>query len=324
MSDDLEHCICDEGIPDGYTFDQNDSVIAITFPVPEGTARSAIVLDVSSGERTIEAGLAGSDPAVCGTMFSSVFNPLFDLSARFCRVRLTKSNPADWPVFISSPSSRGIDAKSLFMLGVLDDAAARPAHAWSRFIEAADRGYVPAQLLLACCLLNDANPYQVSRDVARGIQILESIPPDRLPDDARVALAGALAGSGRAGDARAVLAACAPTCIEAKLTLVELLEGAREPGAAAQIVEILEDLVRRRSAVAAHKLAGCYAAGKGVRKDAQRARELSELACGLDKALAPVVVDGGTGANMLATGTATLLFIGFFLGLWLFAKRRSV
>jgi hypothetical protein len=317
MSDDLEHCICDEGISDGYTFDQNDSLIVITFPVPDCTVRSSIVCDISCGDRSIEAGVSFCAPAVCGTMFGSVFNPQVDVFARFCRVRLTKSAPSDWPVFISAPSSRGIDPKSLFMLGVLADAAARPRHAWSRFVEAADRGYVPAQMLLACCLLNDTNPYQVPRDVARGIAILEAIPPNRLTDDVRVALAGALTAGGRGADARAVLAGAAPTCIEAKLKLVEMLDDQ------VQIVEILEDLVRRRSAVAAHKLAGCYAAGRGVRKDPQRARELSGLACGLDKDLEPVVVDQAIGANMLTTGAAIVLFIGVFVGMWIFAKKRG-
>jgi hypothetical protein len=255
-------------------------------------------------------------------MFDSAFHTDLSLSGSACRITLQKFSDRDWPLFISGPTGTGIDPKSLFMLGVYSDACARPRTAWRHFLASADRGFAPAKLIVASALLNDGNPYCVASDASEGIRVLSSLPRAAVTVDVRLVLFRALARAGRASEARAVVSEAARESDVAKWELVRFLEG--DGGAARERAAALEELAAAGHALACRELARLYAAGRGVRRDLARARELAERAASIDPALPAELPDEGVGGNFAATAGVTVAFLGVAAIAWAFLSRRRV
>lgn len=319
---DFERCLDDEGVPDGYTFFQDGVQIILTFPIPPTASPSDIDFSIFDDDRSIRAGLRGADPSICSTMFDSVFHTDLSHAGSTCRITLQKLSDRDWPLFISEPVGTRIDPKSLFMLGVYSDACARPRAAWRHFLASADRGFVPAKLVVASALLNDGNPYSVASDASEGIRVLSLLPPAAVTVDVRLVLFRALARAGRASEARAVVSEAARESDIAKWELVRFLEG--DGGAARERVAALEDLAAAGHALACRELARLYAGGRCVRTDLARARELAERAARIDPALPAELPDEGVGGNFAATAGATVAFLGVAAVAWAFFPRRRV
>jgi hypothetical protein len=319
---DLERCISEDGISDGYTFFQDESTITLTFPVPISTSPTEIDFDIFDDDRAIFTCLRGSEPVICGTMFESVFQTDFSVQSTLCSITLQKVNRCVWPVFIIGAARDFIDVKSLFMLGVYDDASARPRSAWQHFLDSADRGYLPAKLLIASTLLNDGNPFSVATDESEAVRVLLSVPRALLPREAALALFQSLEKVGRVSEAHAVIAEAARASNEAKWEFVQFLERQPDAGDPAVRVRTLEELAAANHALACRDLARAYAQGEGVRRNPDRAQQLAQKAHALDPALPAEIPDDGAGWNFALTAVATLGFLGVALGAWRFVARN--
>jgi hypothetical protein len=133
---DFEHCVADDGIPDGYAFCQEDSQITLTFSVPPTTSPSGVNFDIFDDDCSIRAGVRGSEPSICETLFDAVFRTHLSLADGRCWIVLQKVLKREWPLLVTEPARGCIAAKSLFMLGVQCDACARPVAAWRHFARA--------------------------------------------------------------------------------------------------------------------------------------------------------------------------------------------
>jgi hypothetical protein len=324
---DLEHCISAAGVPEGYTFTQEGPQIVLTFPVPPGTTSGDLELTIfGEGDRGIRAGLRGYEPVICGMMFDSVLRPDISLSDDHCAITLRKLVERDWPLLIIGSVHELIDPKSLFMCGIYDDSSARPRSAWSKFLASADRGYLPAKLLIASCLLNDSNPYNVAKNPLEGIRVLQSIPSDRLTTEIRLVLFRALAHTEQFDEARAVITEAAQTSNDAKWELVQFLKTLPDDDGrtSREIVAVLEHLAGANHAQACLELACMCARGKGVQRNGWRARELAQKAAKIDPSLPAEVPEDGIGGNLAIAGglTVTFLAVAATIGGWLWRNQR--
>jgi hypothetical protein len=324
---DLERCISDEGIPDGYAFSQDHRFVTLTFAVPPGTPPSNLDFSLFDNDRSIRAGLRGRDPFICGTLFDSVFGPSLSISisGALGEIRIQKTREFYWPVFIADRAGDSIDPKSLFMIGVWEDASARPSAAWQCFLESAERGYVPAKLLIASTLLNDGNPYGILRNDEEGIKVLQSVAKDRMSVEVRLALFRALERSGRMTEAKDVIREAARGSGEALWEKAQFLEKFDDAEAIEERVTALRELSEENHALACRELAKLYATGKGgVGRDFEKARELAEQATLLDPDLPSDLPDEGVGGNLAAMTGVTVGFLGVVTALWMFVSRRRI
>jgi hypothetical protein len=322
---DLEHCLAEEGISHGYRFDQTDSVITLYFPIPPGIERSGIDFELSGDDNSFFAGVPGVPASICGVMFDAIHRHEITYSRGQCRIKLHKTKRSIWQIFIRGRSIRGIDPKSLFMLGVYDDACARPRAAWLKFEESANLGYVPAKFLMATTLLNDGNPYHVSKDELRGVAILDSIPAEYLTPQIRMVHFDALLRVGEPDRARIVLSEAALTSSDARLRLVHFLDKLPDPDGAIEreLIAHLETLVGENYADACLALAQRYITGKGVQKDSEVARQLAARAHELDPNLPETVeAHDGMASVPMVIATVSLVLLGFALSVGFVRKRK--
>ncbi|KAJ6229012.1 chronic myelogenous leukemia tumor antigen 66 [Anaeramoeba flamelloides] len=99
-----------------YQLTDKTNQIIITFPIPPGSTKEAIQVD--QGENHLSVGLKGSEPVVCGTLYSPVdvkkSQTVFDTNGIF-RVMLIKKKPKKWPLLIFSEYKDHIDPHSLVL-----------------------------------------------------------------------------------------------------------------------------------------------------------------------------------------------------------------
>lgn len=315
---DFEHIIGspENGIPEGYTFDQTEDEILLTFPLPPNVGLDGVEVHLDGD--AIFAGVAHQQPAICGILLDSVHKPTHTCEHGICRIRLQKVEAKPWELLIDGPSQLGIDAKSLFMLGVRTESSGFPREAWYYFKQAADKGYVHAKLLVADSLLNDTNPYHIPKDQNEGIKVLQSIPEERMRPPIRVMLSHALIDNGRTADGKAVLLKAAEESRDARKELVKVL--ARIPDSTGENlrerVHHLEVLAESNDVESLQELAKCYATGKGCQKDKARARELVHRAHKLDPTIPDAVESSGIGTNLAVAAGISAVFIGAALTIW--------
>jgi hypothetical protein len=316
---DFESIISNSGIPEGYRFQQTDSQITLFFDVPIGTDPSTIRFDISPFENSICISLPDHPtPAICGIMYGPISDPQVGISSTLCQVQLRKVERGIWPLFITAPAPFGIDPKSLFMLAVKDDASGLTRAAWLKFEQAAELGYSHAKFVIATALLNDGNPYQMPRDLPRGIALLESIPAAFLTPEIEIVRADALIEIGDLARARQVLSDASQHSNEAKLKFVKFLDTLPDPGgeigreAAGYLTELASDDVPE----ACHLLAKRYAIGKGVSRDVERAEQLAARAHALDAKFAETVEElESVRASPVVVGAGALVVLCFAAGI---------
>jgi hypothetical protein len=315
MELDIEHQMDPEGITEGYSFDQTETTITISFPVPPGSSLSDLVYSVDLESRSIVAGVKDSAPSVCGVMAGAVAEAAFALSASAFTIALRKASPGIWPVFVARPSPAGIDAKSLYVLAMASEAEGRACEAWAQLQMAADRLYAPAQLEVALALTSADNRFGVAPDAGRAAALLRAIPAPAAGRAVQIALCNALLAGGRDAEAAEVLRAVRDLTDDERLDLVQLLD--RGAGNDGEVVAHLRLLAERGVPQAMWKLAQRMLAGRGVPADRRAALELARRAIALDPDIAFGPAELGTGVAVLA-----LLLIALGIGLWFLLRRR--
>lgn len=325
---DVEHLISEDGIPDGYRFDQLSTQCTVSFPVPPGASLGDIEFRFDAAAREIFVRAAGSDrPQLCGVLGGTVRSEHHEIVDGVFHIVLEKADEVIWAYLISGRSRDGIDAKSLFVLAFGADARGSPREAFGLFRETARMGFVQAKLVVADTYLRDDNPYDVRADCAKAIAVLESIPEERFGAELCMYLARAYVMAREQKKAVDVLRRVAGESDEARLQLAKLLspvcaEGAAEEGAAEEAAEHLRILAKRGCAEAMRVLAQHYANGCGVKRDPSKAKSLLRRAKEAD----PSVMEGCERAYVSRTVVAAVAVavaaIGI-IGIGVFARRRK-
>ena len=163
---DLERSISSQptGINEGYCFYQSDKTIEVTFPVPSGCVLQEISSSFDASKKSICYGLNGKPPAICGILWDNASIKTSILYTDVYKIVFNKHDEKTWPLFISSPSSQGIDPKSEFMLGVFEDAQNSYSKALQYYQHSASQGFLHAKLLLADNYLSSYNNYNLPHD----------------------------------------------------------------------------------------------------------------------------------------------------------------
>jgi TPR repeat protein len=202
------------------------------------------------------------------------------------------------------------------MMGIAEDAAGRPGSAWTKLVESACRGYMPAQILVVDSLTNDINPYGVPKDEGEAVRILQSVPERKQTPEMKRLLAKIFVRLGRKDEAREVLLEAAPTSPDARMDLVKLLETMRDRNGSfsRECVGHLEVLQDEGNPEAMALLADHLYHGKGIKKDRQRAKGLAKRAHELDESLPEVYeMNGMAMGGAIVTGVSIVLLGGVIL-----------
>ena len=314
---DYERLLSPNRIKEGYTFDQTETHILVTFPVPEDKVRLAGV-EFHFEDVEIYAGCPNSAPAVCGTLFDRITHHSMQIEDEVCTIKLTKAAPVTWPLLITDESKAGIDPKSLFMLGIRDEFVGCPDQAWDCYTAAAARGYVTAKLLVARTLLTGSETYKVPKEERLAIEILMSIPEEQQTVEVLNLLSDALIQVGEVEEGRRVLLRAAEKSPASRLRLTKLLNSIPDPAGAnvRERVQHLEVLARADNPEAIQLLSQCYATGKGVKKNVRHALELAKRAKMLDPSLPDPFKINGVSAGMMVTAAISTVVLGVTLWVW--------
>ena len=305
---------------DQYTFKQTPTDAIISFDAPD---MSLVDVTIDHIEGTISAGLKGSSAAVCGVMYAKTFRDQAKIVNNRCVITLSKENHEIWPLFIIGPSTRGIDPKSLFVLGFYKISTFSEESAFSSFEKSADMGYIPAKLCVADILLSDTNPYDVPKDINRAIEILKTIPVARRDPVVSICLSNALLSVKDTLGARRVLEESVETSSSVKLALVKMIspiynKNNKSEDDAVTAVKYLESLASRRNPQALKMLSLHLAKGKGIQKDYKKAIELEKLAHSLDSNIPIELKESTVLQNLLVVGLAS----GFVLSSFIFLYKK--
>ena len=314
---DYERLLFPGRIKEGYTFDQTDTHIILTFPVPDDQAHLAGV-EFQFNDNVIYAGCPHTDPAICGTLFDHITHHSMTIEDKTCTIKLTKSEPVTWPLLVTEESPAGIDSKSLFMLGVRDEFTGCPKDAWTRYLAAAARGYVVASVLAARTLLRGSDLYGVARNERAAISLLQAIPEDKQTVDVLNLLSDALIQVGEIDEGRRILQRAAEKSPDSRLRLTKLLNSLPDPEGkyVKERVRHLTLLADSNNAEAIQLLSQCYATGKGVRQNVRHATELAKRAKTIDPTLPdPFKVDR-TSKGMMVTAAISTVVLGVTLWIW--------
>jgi TPR repeat protein len=231
-----------------------------------------------------------------------------DILPDLTRVHFKLEEPQQWPIFISGPCSRGIDSKSLFILGIYADARHEPREAWAYFSKSAEAGYIPALYLLSSVYTSESNPYGVKPN------------PERTHDP-RVAIRAAdlLIQAKRYGQARAILETCAGASPEAKLKLANLLSPLDgQLSDAPTALRLYAELAEQGETGGMRRLALDLTEGGsvGIERDVNRAWQLLKRANELDGHGKQKVVSSGT----VGAVACIVVAVGVIAFLW---RRRQ-
>lgn len=319
---DLEKCIQLDQYPDQYSFKQTLSTITVFFPA---ISQSSVEVNIDLSDSSICAGIKGSNPSVCGIMYSRSYRHDESYSDGIYKITFSKENNEIWPIFIINPSTlHGVDPKSQFLLGFYKISTLSEESAFSYFKEASDRGFIPAQICVADILMSDTNPYDVPKDVDSAIQILESIPIERRTSRVAIHLSDALLEQKKPGEARHALEVSAEKFPEVKLSLIKMISPITNKNAietdAVSAVNYLESLVSRGNAEAMKLLSMHLAKGKGIAKNKERAIELEKEAHSIDPKIPIELTDHTVATNLFISGMASAALVGLFM----LAYRRNM
>lgn len=320
---DLEHATCPTGINDGYTFQQTISSIIITFPISSGCDISKIEFSLIDTEKSIYAGIKGQKPNVCGKMWGSTFNVNHSLTNTLCKIIMQKEEHVIWPLFIDGPSIKGIDSKSLFVLGIFEDAKGNSSCAYQNYCKAAEQDYKPALLFLADALLSDTNPYDVPQNIEESISLLQRIPLEFRDDAITKRLASAMLHLGQKEKALNELKRKADEYPEVRLELAKRLSPlseykGNEPDQAVHHLEILaaKDNFEALLLLSQHLFKGC-----GTKKDKQRAIQIDKHLAEIDIHHQPVFKDRRAATSAAIALSLSLALIGTTVGLLIIRRR---
>ena len=323
---DVEHLISDEGIPEGYKFDQISTQCTVSFPVPEGLTMEGIEFEFNKDTNEIFIKIKGNEyPQVCGILDGTVASEHHEIVDSVFHLVLEKKDEILWAYLISGRSSKGIDPKSLFILGFGADMNKNPREAFGLFKESANKGYFQAKLIVADTYLNDDNPYDIKADYKKGIKVLESIPKERYHTELYKFLANAFIKANEIEKAAEILRNISTESDEARLTLAKLFSpvcGCKDNSKVDEAVSNLKILAKKKNVEAMKILAQHYANGYGVDKDLDKAKSLLKKVHKNDPEALNDCQKSSVSITLISIAAVSVALIGF-LGIRLFMRRRK-
>lgn len=309
----------------GYDYQQSNgsSLITVVVPREASVAESDINFEYNAEERSIYLGVRDQPPLVCGILYAPVESCKNEVLSDIIKITITKTSNVIWARLISGPSSKGIDAKSLFYYGIHLDTQHQYRDAWTAISKAATLNYFPALLFVAETYMEEQNPYGIPQNVDEGIRIYVEIYNKYHFEDIGLRAAEALRKRQRYTEARAILESCSSTSPEAKLLLGELLSPIygeiNDPQAA---VQYFTELVQTRNPKAMRHLAEHLKQGVGIAQDNDRAEQLIHQANEIEGKNEIVVryIDDWSSVAICASVAAAAVAAAF--GIWVIVSKR--
>ena len=275
---DLEHQLVQKGIAYGYSMSQERDVITIVENVPKDTQNSDIILDFNKKENSIYLGVRGSSPIVCGILYAKVREvQSFKFDSPVVTVKLLKVNNDMWPYLISAKSSRGIDTKSQFLLGVVAESNGNYNEAFKLYSLAAQKNYLPAMRYIAYIYASDENPYNVKANIRESINVYQNM--FRVSHDIEIGLilSKSLRKAKRLDEARQILELCANYSNEAKFMLACMLTPLYgELDEPEKSIKLFKELSDNQVIDATKKLIEHYEKGIGTSVNLEEAERLKQ------------------------------------------------
>ena len=270
----MERAVLPSGFGHGYTFHDDQDGVSIRIDC----GSSDIEFEYSKEENSV---FVGADGLVflCGKFAGDVDEVEHEVEDELITIKVKKSGK--WPVVISEPSAKGIDAKSEFLLGMLSETRNEFGEAWNHFVRAAGAGFYQAKKMVADAWANPENKYGVGRNLEESTKMYTSLYEEtRLPDLA-IKGAEALCEQEKYEEASKLLEGCSTA--EAKFRLGSLLSPIfgklNEPERA---VALFEELAQGGNAAAMRQLAKHLEEGCGVKASLVKARDWIERAHAID------------------------------------------
>lgn len=221
---DIEHSLLKSGIKSGYKWSQTQDTIKIKVYRPSEATQEEISFEYLPSDNSITLSFCNnSNSGICGRLYNSIKDAKYEISEMVVKIVLTKVSPKMWPLVISDKCAKGIDSKSLFMLGVQADSLKQYKNAWNYFRESSEMGYVIAKLLVADILISSKNPYGVKCDIDRSISILSDIYSQTKIPEIGIKVAAAYKKNSMFAEAKNILQLCSQESDDAKLMLAKLL-----------------------------------------------------------------------------------------------------
>jgi hypothetical protein len=313
------------GLPSGYTFQQiQPTTISVKIPLPSSVRPDDVEFAYNPDENSIYLTAQSADPILCGILFAQVSDVSHRLQGDIVELRAVKSAPRLWPRLIASPSPRGIDPKSQYLLGQDADARGQVETAWIDFSAAAAAGFPPARLFVADVYTTPDNPYKVTPDLEKAAGLYADLFAEFRTADVGLRSAETLQKLGRFAEAQTVLDGMASP--EAILALAVILSSLASPPNDVKndekAVRLFSQLMVQNDPSGMRWLARHLEEGVGIAQNGKRARELAERADRADgKFRKPVVVAGEPGPVVVAAAAAVgVLVLGLAVYVW---RRRK-
>lgn len=279
MSLDLEQTITSlRGLNEGYDVEQTEATITVTVAFPDTTNPSGIISTYTPQDNAVLIGVMGLNPVVCGILYGPVVNAQNEIHQTTVKMTFTKEFPCTWPVLIVGESPRGIDPKSIFLLGVEQDAMRNHPEALQFYQESAQHGFNFAHILLADIYLSDTRIYGTIKDPHAALEELVQVHKEYLTEEIVLTMADLYAGEGDIDSGIEALRSIKQPTEHLRFEIAKRLSpfyGGNQPGEA---VEILQQLSDEGNSDAMMLLSRHLQSGYGVRRDKRRARNLKEHA----------------------------------------------
>ena len=309
------------GVPELYQFTQTPTTCVISFTVKPGVKPQ---VTINSADSTILVIGENNSLIVCGVTYGKFFKNTYTVSNNIYTITLFKEERVTWPLLIIKHSSHGIDMKSLYVIGLSEDASGNYKSAFEYYKKAAKEGFIPAKVLVADILMSDINNYDVERNVDEGISLLESIPVERMTTEVVLCLTRTLISKERKEEAARIFKNYLSikddhtVAIEYAHHLSPFADGTMKNPEEA--VMILQGLSEKENTEAMRLLAQHYYKGVGVKADKKLAKELDQRACEINEELTPLYGKKGIGKNIAIAAGVSTVFVGAFAAIY---KRLS-
>ncbi|EAY07745.1 hypothetical protein TVAG_118260 [Trichomonas vaginalis G3] len=311
-----------KGITELYEFTQTNQVAIIQFSVDNGI-KPQILINQQEGSIYVISG--ENNVIISGLTYGKFYKFETIVENNKYVIKLTKENTDRWPILIKAPSMRGIDNKSLYLIGVYNDGCAKYEEAYKYYYLSATKGFVTAITTVADILLSDYNNYGVKKDVDAALKLLRTIKPVDRTTEVTQTLTTDYISQNKKEEAVKVMKEhlSAKEDLIVRFDLAKLLSPiAGGIGPATEAVESLKILVKAGNPEAMQLLAQHLYKGIGTVECRQKALELDAQACEINPNLKRIYGNNGIYQNIAIASATTFAFAGAIYYIWNMRNRH--
>ncbi|KAK8896478.1 hypothetical protein M9Y10_014378 [Tritrichomonas musculus] len=273
-----EYSIPTSNLP-GYTFTQiSNSLIEVKYEFPSNTTENNVDFTYNRDSNSIYFALKGQDyPILCGILCHPVntVSTSYSESKYIITLEVDSNEENTWNLLVNAPSKKGIDPKSVFLLGADANNNRKYDEAFELISASASEGYTPAMEILADIYSSEESPYKEHYNIDNSIDTLNKLFESTEDPNHGMRLASIYRTLKRPEEAKDVLTKCADKSKDAKLMLAFMLSPLTgELDEPEKAVELLRDLSNEHVPEATSVLINHLEKGVGATSDEKEIKKL--------------------------------------------------